>query len=323
MRIFVTGASGWIGSAVVVELLGAGHQVVGLARSHAVGRRFEISGRRRATAAVSTISTSSRPRPPSPTASFTSPSNTTWPFLETSKARPTLTARRWRRWPRRSSTPIVPSSWPRDCSDSHRCPVASRPNKTVTAGDPSVAGLPDGPADPVGDGGVRPLTRLTRCSQLDRAPSSDQSRCGRQRLSHHHRQYRSHLGRVGLHRRRRQSLARRSSSGLGEALPSGRGKGARRLDLAPRPRRRRRDSRDRRSHRSTLERSRDSPSPPRTRPRTSPGWPTSLAWTVPASGEFTKELLDWTPVQPGLIADLDEGHYFNGPPVMPFNADVL
>ncbi len=44
MRIFVTGASGWIGSAIVPELLGAGHEVVGLARSEESAQRIESAG---------------------------------------------------------------------------------------------------------------------------------------------------------------------------------------------------------------------------------------------------------------------------------------
>ena len=37
-----------------------------------------------------------------------------------------------------------------------------------------------------------------------------------------------------------------------------------------------------------------------------------LASDSPASSVLTQEFLDWHPVQPGLIDDLDEGHYFNG-----------
>ncbi|MDX7951767.1 SDR family oxidoreductase [Lichenihabitans sp. Uapishka_5] len=46
MHIFVTGATGWVGSAIVADLLAAGHQVTGLSRSADKGEVLAATGAR-------------------------------------------------------------------------------------------------------------------------------------------------------------------------------------------------------------------------------------------------------------------------------------
>ena len=90
MRVFVTGATGFIGTAVVKELISAGNQVIGLCRSDDKAPALAVTGAEvyRGSIADPDTRTASRTAPLDRMASSISPSTMT--FRDSSKTARTI-----------------------------------------------------------------------------------------------------------------------------------------------------------------------------------------------------------------------------------------
>jgi nucleoside-diphosphate-sugar epimerase len=321
MRIFVTGASGWIGSAVVVELLGAGHQVVGLARSpqsadalKAAGVDVRLGGLDDLEVLASTAAESDGvihlafKHDMAFSGNFQGAADADRLAVETMAE--TLVD---------SDRPFVLASGLLGLT-----PVAGRitTEQDGHPGDPAVQGLPDGPRTrwETAEYVLSLASRGVR-SSIVRLPPTNHGVGDNGFLTTIVNTARSSgvSGYIGDGANRWPAVHRLDSAKLfrlaAEKAPPGstlhpvQDEGVAIRDIADVIAR----------HLNIPEMS--------IAPEDAAEHFTWMAHFIgmdsPASGTFTEELLDWTPVQPGLIADLDEGHYFNGPPVLPFNAEVL
>ena len=300
MRVFVTGASGWIGSATVDELLAAGHEVTGLARSDASAAALEAKGvrvrrgdlddlgsiRAGAEEAEAVIHLANKHDWSNPAASDRRRAGRRPDHRRRAgRHRPAVPARlgRGRRSPRARRRPRTTRR--RSTARTRRAAAArtSRSSSSTAASHtvslrfaPTVHGAGD-------HGFIAAIVAVAREKGVSGYPGDGANRWAAVHVS---------------------DAARLIALGL-EKAPAGSPPARRRARRASPPARSRRPSAGPSACRSRR-------SPPMTSRVTSAGSGCSSAWISPATSAVTRELLGWTPVGPTLIEDIDAGGYAPG-----------
>ena len=298
MRIFITGASGWIGSAVTAELLAAGHKVLGYARSDAAADVVAGLG-----------------------------ADVLRGDLDDLDAlRAGVGRHRRRRAPGLHPRLLPHAGRGRDRPaghrhDGHRAggqrPASGhrvRHARTFARAGRDREGRPRSRCPPTHRECARGARlRQSRRPLLGCPVRTDRPRSRRSRLRGHPGRNRPREGRIGLHRRRRQPLAGGASTRRGEPGPAGGAGCSGRLSAA-------RNGRGRHSQPGTSPKpsaaastSRSCPSRPRRPSITSIGSAASSEPTLQPRVTLTRQLLGWEPTHQGLIADLDAGYYYQPP----------